>query len=64
MGITDPRNWLQTALLVSADEGVIQPPVEAPVEAPAQEEASSASLQSILGSLNPDAAQKVLDATR
>ena len=64
VGITDPRNWLQTALLVSADEGVIQPPVEAPVEAPAQEEASSASLQSILGSLNPDAAQKVLDATR
>ena len=64
VGITDPRNWLQTALLVSADEGVIQPPVEPPVEAPAQEETSSASLQSILGSLNPDAAQKVLDATR
>ena len=58
-GITDPRNWLQTALLVSADEGVMQPPVEEVVETDASD---SPALQSLIQNINPNVSTKVQEA--
>jgi len=57
VGITDPRNWLQTALLASADEGVMQPPAEEVVEE--TDASDSPALQSLIENINPNVSSKV-----
>ena len=60
-GITDPRNWLQTALLTAAtDEGSVGPmPVEEVVET---ETTDSPALQSLIESMDPNVSTRVQEA--
>jgi hypothetical protein len=63
VGITDPRNWLQTALLTAAtDEGSVGPmPVEEVVET---ETTDSPALQSLIESMDPNVSTRVQEAAQ
>jgi hypothetical protein len=60
VGITDTRNWLQTALLIGENEGVINP-AEAPAPAPETINESPA-LQSLLQAMTPAQRAKIQQA--
>jgi hypothetical protein len=60
VGITDTRNWLQTALLIGENEGVINP---APAPAPVPETINeSPALQSLLQAMTPAQRAKIQQA--
>ena len=60
VGITDTRNWLQIALLIGENEGVINP-AEAPAPAPETINESPA-LQSLLQAMTPAQRAKIQQA--